>query len=285
MFAAIENGAVRIINHLLLSPDTDFDVESSKLIFRNYYYDASETPLMCMITLYSHSFCNSDSCKQSNKKCQSLCIEQIEKLLSHPKMTRQIVNHRCDSGWTALGYVLTLSQKSSPVGEKVLALLLEHGADINIPTFMSKSYDFDRKTAKLSHYTAALGIVSRTNEHLNMFKMVFNMNNEILFDKDEINGMTTLMCAVEHKHYNIVNFIINQLNSLKQIGKRNITEKIENFIHARRTENGDTAYLIACKNGDSKMVEYLVKALNINVQKCCAKELHESDVAKANGHD
>ena len=103
--------------------------------------------------------------------------------------------------------------------------------------------------------------------------------------------MTTLMCAIVHRHQNIVKFIVDCLNEYKT-NNMNGTQIVDDYVNTGRNKNGYTAYFLACDIGDWQMVKYLIRELKINVKKCYLKEFScigykfcGSEAAKAKGHE
>ena len=304
LFESIEFEAVGIINYLLSLDDFKIDCIDPR-------YD--QTPL-----IYAINCARSININDKDSRLDKY-ISIITKLITHCKMTPDILNeYTDDNNRTALA--LAMNSSCFKEHSNIAALLLKHGADINLQTggnYKRTRSDRDHSTNKNNSNnkrkiiykreydgcTAALTQACGLEENLGMFQLTVDIRKESLFDRDPSTGMTTLMHAVDSGHYNIVKFIVNQLNEMKdelerKKRKRMFTnkdyetvDKIENFINAGKNSNGYTAYFIACEKGDWKIVKYLIKSLDINVAKCYLKEFScigyrftGSEAAKAAGH-
>lgn len=237
---------------------------------------------------------------EKRKNILETLIDIIKRLIGHPSMTRDILDTYVDhysyrNRRKVLEFALTLDNQVKHFDHQIniTSLLLKKGVDVISPL------EIDERT------TAALQITRllRT-ENLKLFKMIYNANNEILFDKDVYNGMTTLMNSVDKGYFNIVKFIVNQLKTMKckiESKRRKGTlenidcfmwDKIDKFINAERSKDGYTAYFIACEKGRWDIIQCIISQLKINVRDSYLKEyscigyaFRGSEVAKAAGHE
>ena len=287
LFEAIEFGAVGIIDYLL----------SLKQFKMSYIHPTfHQTALM-------HAIHFAQMLERKNKLLIT-CLKIIEKFLKNPKMTPNIINKYTRYNRTALGMVMGSQRFYS----KILPLLLERGADINLRTDHRNHVNYNDRNniddcGKFCSCTAALTAACCSPESIDLFKMIINTNKESLFDRDCRSGMTTLMHAVDSGHYNIVKYIVSNLNRMKDEIRRKERQgickdsdcktltKIDDFINAGKVSNGYTAYFIACDRGLWAILKYLIWALNINVAKCYLKEFScigyrftGSEAAKAKGN-
>ena len=145
-------------------------------------------------------------------------INIIRKLIEHPKMTPDIINTYTDNyNQTALSLAMCLNSfifKDMYSNYNIAALLLKHGADINLQTPNKNELEYTYRR-KPDGCTCALTKVCELKENLFKFRATVDTSPDSLFDRDFSNGMTTLMYAVDGGHYNIVKFIVTRIHELK----------------------------------------------------------------------
>ena len=312
VFEAIEFEAVGIIDYLLSLKNFKIDCIDPR-------YD--ETPLIYAINCVrsgSRSMKSMDADTDTDTDLRlDKTISIIRKLIKHPKMTPDIINTYTDNNNQT---ALTLAMNSSCFKDNsngnsnnkynIAALLLKHGADINVQTVVKYSTidsSINSNKRKIVYSRELDGCDCALTEiyDFSTFTMLVDERPEVLFTRDPTTGMTTLMYAVDGGHYDIVEFIVTQLNEMKDKingKKRNggmITnddyqtlDKIKNFVYAGKHSNGYTAYFIACEKGDWKIVKYLIQSLDISVWtyylkefSCIGYKFTGSEAAKAAGHD
>ena len=120
----------------------------------------------------------------------------------------------------------------------------------------------------------ALMFASRKGHYQVVEQLLLNhANPNICTDK----GVDALVTAVENNHYQIVQLLLNyvdvtKLTILLKISQKNNVEMVDALLKRKidpnvQAENGDTALMIAARNGYYQVVELLVKSsAHLNIQ-------------------
>ena len=131
-------------------------------------------------------------------------VEMIETLVTHPKINREVLNQRDEYSRTPLWYAINgISANSDSKFIKAVSILLKHGTCVSIPTYAKNdnkesvpiliSYtsvgyqsdidtdDYQSEEYKNGYYTPALHVCSLPDEYLELFRVLFNVNKEIIY--------------------------------------------------------------------------------------------------------
>ena len=186
-------------------------------------------------------------------------------------MTNDIIANQSNK-WGQAGLVCAAQ---SPYREELIPLMIKKGVDMR---------------------RVLLNILSESVATIDILNIIMNSDNNTIFAKDEENGMTALMYAVNQQPQEIVEFLATRLGFMRENvinkGDYDQLKRIDDFIHCARKKDSYTAYLIACEMGFIQIVKLLIDNLELDVNKCYAKDFScigykftGSEVAKAKGEN